>query len=104
MRFPTYEIPALLVALKYPNHIALPRGCFEEVSPLLSDLNIKITLKEEHCIGQPLNGNFQGQLRSEQQATVNALLAHDIGVLSATTPLGKLLLQLICVPKYARKP
>ncbi len=90
MRFPTYEIPRIIgCAEDYPNHIALPRGCLEEVCQLLLDLNIKMTLKEELCIGQPLSASFQGQLRPEQQAAVDALMAHDIGVLSATTAFGK---------------
>ncbi len=90
MRFPTYEIPRIIACAEdHPNHIALPRGCFEDVCSLLSDLNIKMILREEFCIGQPLNASFQGQLRHEQEAAANALLAHDIGVLSATTAFGK---------------
>ena len=90
MRFPTYEIPRIIACAEdHPNYIALPRGCFEDVCCLLSDLNIKMILREELCIGQPLNASFQGQLRYEQQAAAEALLAHDIGVLSATTAFGK---------------
>ena len=73
MRFPTYEIPRIIACAEdYPNHIALPRGCFEDVCCLLSDLNIKMILREELCIGQPLNASFQGQLRHEQQAAAEA--------------------------------
>ena len=36
-----------------------------------------------------MNTSFQGQLRQGQQAAAEALLAHDIGVLSATTAFGK---------------
>ncbi len=90
MRFPTYEIPRIIAFSEDdPNHIALPRGCFEDICCLLSDLNIKMILREELCIGKPLNASFQGQLRHEQQAAAEALLAHDIGVLSATTAFGK---------------
>ncbi len=90
MRFPTYEIPRIIACAEdHPNHIALPRGCFEDVCCLLSELNIKMILREELCIGQPLNASFRGQLRTEQQEAVDALLAHDIGVLSATTAFGK---------------
>lgn len=90
MRFPTYEIPRIIACAEdHPNHIALPRGCFEDVCCLLSNLNIKIILREELCIGQPLNASFQGQLRQEQEAAAEALLAHNIGVLSATTAFGK---------------
>jgi len=90
MRLPTYDLPRIIACAEdYPNHIALPRGCFEEVCHLLSDLNIKMILREELYIGQPLNVTFQGQLRAEQQAAADALLVNDIGVLSATTAFGK---------------
>src|SRR5437870_10209905 len=35
---------------------------------------------------------FQGTLRPEQQAAAEAMLAHDIGVLAATTAFGKTVL------------
>ncbi len=90
MRFSTHEIPRIIsCAEDHPHHIALPRGCFEEVSHLLAGLNIKMILREERYAGQPLNLSFQGQLKGEQQTAAEALLAHDIGVLSATTAFGK---------------
>lgn len=90
MRLPTYEIPRIIACAEdHPNHIALPRGCFEDVRCLLEELNIKMTLREELFLGQPLNVSFQGELREEQQAAAEALLGHDMGVLSATTAFGK---------------
>ena len=90
MRFSTHDKPRIVAcAEEDPNRLALPRGCFEEVVQLLSDLGIKIIFREELCIGQPLVTHFRGELRVEQQAAADALLAHDTGVLSATTAFGK---------------
>ena len=90
MRLPTKDIPRIIACAEdYSHHIALPRGCIEEVGHLFADLNIKMILREELCTGQTLNAIFQGQLRQEQQAAADALLAYDIGVLSATTAFGK---------------
>ena len=89
-RFPTYDIPRIIAcAENHPHHLALPRGCFDEACALLAELGIKISLQEERYTGQPLHTHFQGQLRDQQQAAAEALLAHDIGVLSATTAFGK---------------
>jgi superfamily II DNA or RNA helicase/very-short-patch-repair endonuclease len=52
-------------------------------------LNIKTTIRDERHSGTPLNVSFQGVLRREQQAAVEALMAHDFGVLAATTAFGK---------------
>ena len=39
--------------------------------------------------GQPIDVKFHGRLRTDQQAAANAMLAHDDGILSATTAFGK---------------
>jgi superfamily II DNA or RNA helicase/very-short-patch-repair endonuclease len=90
MRHPTYAIPRIIAcAEELPNYLALPRGCLEEVHELLSDLKVKTHLREELFSGLPLQTNFLGELRPEQKVAVEALLAHDTGVLSATTAFGK---------------
>jgi len=55
----------------------------------LRELKIKPVLLDERCIGVPLKVVFRGALRPDQQAAAEALLAHDTGVLAATTAFGK---------------
>jgi len=45
--------------------------------------------RDERYSGTPLGTRFLGMLTTEQQAAVDALLAHDTGVLAATTAFGK---------------
>ncbi|HNQ22593.1 MAG TPA: DEAD/DEAH box helicase family protein [Phycisphaerae bacterium] len=90
MRLPTYDKPRIIAcAEEYSNHICLPRGCQDELLQLLSDVKIESVVRDERCAGSPLDAAFHGQLRPEQQAAADALLAHDTGVLSATTAFGK---------------
>ena len=90
MRLSTYGTPRIIACAEdHPHHIGLPRGCLEDVERLLGDLGIGTTIRDERCRGQPLALTFQGQLRSEQVAAANALLAHETGVLAATTAFGK---------------
>src|SRR5437867_2130538 len=90
MRLPTYDKPRIIgCAEDYPQHIGLPRGCMEDVQRVLSDLNITAVVYDERCHGVPLRVTFQGTLRPEQKAAADAMLAHDIGVLAATTAFGK---------------
>jgi len=90
MRLPTYDKPRVIAcAEEHSDHIALPRGCMEEVHKLLSDLKVETLLQDERNHGEPLNLVFQGTLRPEQQAAANAIAAHDTGVLAATTAFGK---------------
>ena len=90
MRLPTHDIPRIIACAEdYPEHIALPRGCQEEVQELLAGLKVRTTIRDQRCSGVPLAVTFQGQLRPEQEAAALALAAQDIGVLSATTAFGK---------------
>ena len=90
MRLPTYGKPRIIgCAEDFQMHIGLPRGCLEDVQELLSHLKIKCVLKDERYNGNPLEAAFRGELRSEQEAAVNALANFDTGVLSATTAFGK---------------
>ena len=90
MRLPTFDKPRVIsCAEDHPHHIALPRGCLEDVRGLLKGLGVRCTLRDERCRGTPLSVAFQGELRPEQRAAVQALAAHDTGVLAATTAFGK---------------
>jgi len=62
------------------------------VREVLSALKIKVTLRDERCSGVPLKVSFCGTLRPEQQAAAKAMLAHDNGILAATTAFGKTVL------------
>jgi superfamily II DNA or RNA helicase/very-short-patch-repair endonuclease len=90
MRLPTYDKPRIIACAEdTAHHIGLPRGCLEDVKKLLSDLDVDATVRDERFAGTPLIVEFHGQLRPEQEAAARAMLAHDIGVLSATTAFGK---------------
>ena len=90
MRMPTYNKPRIIACAEdHPKHFALPRGCMDDVRQTLASLQIQPVLRDERCGGVPLEVSFHGTLRPEQQAAVEALLAHDTGVLAATTAFGK---------------
>lgn len=93
MRLPTYDKPRIIAcAEEHPQHIALPRGCFDDVRALLCNLKIDIDIQDERVTGDPLDVAFQGQLRPGQQQAIDELLQHETGVLSATTAFGKTVL------------
>ena len=90
MRLPTYDKPRIIAcAEEHAQHIGLPRGCLEDVQVLLTDLKIKVDVQDKRVTGEPLDVEFQGELRPGQQTAVNEMLQHDTGVLSATTAFGK---------------
>ena len=90
MRLSTWNKPRLIgCAENYPNHIALPRGCLDDVLSLLKLNNIAYELIEERVTGDPIEVNFLGSLRLDQESAVSGMLQHDYGVLCAPTAFGK---------------
>ncbi|MCX7116831.1 MAG: DEAD/DEAH box helicase family protein [Legionellales bacterium] len=90
MRLPVYDKPRIIgCAHDYPNHIGLPRGCFDDIYQLLKELKIKVRMQDELYSGQPLVTSFCGHLRPEQELAAEAMFKSEIGVLSATTAFGK---------------
>ncbi|MDY6846831.1 MAG: DEAD/DEAH box helicase family protein [Chloroflexota bacterium] len=90
MRLSTFGKPRIITCCEdYPKHLALPRGCQEELIQLLRNLDIKPKLIDERNMGDPLMVNFRGTLRPDQQLAADQLIKHDIGVLSASTAFGK---------------
>ncbi len=90
MRLPTYDKPRIIACAEdFPHHIGLPRGCLPDLLQVLSDLKIKPAIHDERNRGRALNATFQGELRPEQRAAAQDLLAHETGVLAATTAFGK---------------
>jgi superfamily II DNA or RNA helicase/very-short-patch-repair endonuclease len=90
MRLPTFGKPRVIACAEdHPRHLGLPRGCLDEVQTLLSDLKIGVVVRDERYRGRPLEVEFHGQLHSDQETAAKSMLAHDTGVLSATTAFGK---------------
>jgi superfamily II DNA or RNA helicase len=90
MRLPTFAIPRIIgCAELLSHHIALPRGCRDQVEELFASQGVGVQLRDERNPGRPVEANFLGELTLEQQAAADALLQHDTGVLAATTAFGK---------------
>lgn len=93
MRMPVYSVPRVIsCAEDFPNHIALPRGCLDELLAMFKELGIQVGIDEKRKYGDSLSLAFQGTLTPEQLSAAQALAKHDIGVLSAPTAFGKTVL------------
>ena len=90
MRLPTYDKPRIVAcAEEDTQYAALPRGCLDEVLELLRTLRVKVLLIDKRFGGSSLENEFNGTLRADQAKAAAAMLAHDFGVLAATTAFGK---------------
>ncbi len=90
MRLSVWNKPRIIgCAENFPKHIALPRGCLDAALELLNDNGIATIVQDERFAGEPINLNFAGSLREDQEAAVAAMLEHDAGILCAPTAFGK---------------
>ncbi len=90
MRMSVWDKPRVIGnAENYPQHIALPRGCLDAALALLKDNGIRCDLQDERFAGEPIQADFVGTLRPDQEQAVAAMLKHDAGVLCAPTAFGK---------------
>ena len=78
-------------------YIGLPRGCFTEVVELLKSHCVTANVQDERFGGHRLSVRFRGELRDGQIEAADALLAHDDGVLAATTAFGKTVVAAYCI-------
>ena len=92
MRLPTFGKPRIISCAElHARHVALPRGCLDEVSELARTLGIDLSVEDRQEPGQPLPEavSFRGELLPPQLRAFSDLVLHDHGVLAATTAFGK---------------
>ncbi|MEG0048877.1 MAG: DEAD/DEAH box helicase family protein [Clostridia bacterium] len=90
MRMPIWDKPRVICCAEYRGeYLCLPRGCKEQLVDLVKKCGASIIWQDERQSGKAIDVTFTGVLREEQEAALTALLAHDDGILSATTAFGK---------------
>lgn len=93
MRYSTKQIPRRIQCFRDINgYVMLPRGCLNELAERLKSARISYDIEDCRTLGREVNVTFQGSLQSEQIKAAEAMLAHDIGILSAATGFGKTVL------------
>ncbi|MFH1614306.1 MAG: DEAD/DEAH box helicase family protein [Planctomycetota bacterium] len=90
MRMPTYNTPRVICCAEdFSEHIALPRGCLNDVAGLLDELHIQLIIQDKQFSGEKIDVKFNGQLYPEQEKAAEALLKYNDGILAAATAFGK---------------
>ena len=90
MRLPIYDKPRIICAAEERDgYLALPRCCESDLVNLLENTAISYEIEDKTFSGNEIRVEFKGELRQEQIPAAEALLAHNNGVLSATTAFGK---------------
>lgn len=90
MRLSTALTPRIICCAEdFPKHIALPRGCLNELDEFLKIHGVSIDIKDERFEGAEIDVSFHGQLTPLQQEASRVLLDHETGVFVAPPGIGK---------------
>jgi len=90
MRLSTALTPRVIsCAMEHSRHIALPRGCQDELAALLQQHGSTLTIDDQRHPGEPLDVRFDGKLTAIQKQAVDTLRKHDIGIFVAPPGIGK---------------
>ena len=93
MRMSVARTPRVIACFEeLGQHLALPRGCLDDLRTLVAELDIAIDLDDRRIEGEPLAIEFAGSLNASQQRAADAMLAHETGVLCAPPGWGKTVL------------
>lgn len=100
MRLSTYNVPRIISCSELSDHyLAMPRGCEEAVSDILSHHGVNTSISDKTNHGRSISVTFKGNLREEQQMAMKAMITHRTGTLSATTAFGKTVFAIAMIAK-----
>ncbi len=90
LRLSTARIPRIISCFEeHPEHIAIPRGCFAGLEELFREHGVKLVFDDKRIAPVGPSYTFHGSLREAQQESIDEILKHDLGVLSAPPGFGK---------------
>jgi len=90
LRLSTGRVPRVIAcAEEHLEHVALPRGCLDDLQVLLHEHGIELVLDDRRQRGAQMETRFLGTLSLEQQVAVDALCSYETGVLVAPPGAGK---------------
>jgi superfamily II DNA or RNA helicase len=103
MRLSTALTPRVIACAEdLSDHVALPRGCREDLEALLRGSGARLAVEDRRQSAEPLVLRFEGTLTPVQEQAAQALLAHDIGVFVAPPGIGKTVVGTYLIAARAR--
>jgi superfamily II DNA or RNA helicase len=102
-RLSTHKTPRVIACHEeIADQLLLPRGCFGRVEEELAAAGLGVRLRDDRADGDAISVAFTGTLTLPQQAAVDALALHEIGVLVAPPGAGKTVMGAALIARRAR--
>jgi hypothetical protein len=102
-RLSTHNTPRVIACHEQTaERLLLPRGCLDVARGELESAGIELLVNDRRNFGAPIDVAFAGALSAEQDAAVEALREHEIGVLVAPPGSGKTVMAIALIARRAR--
>ncbi len=93
MRFSTAGTPRVIsCAEEIDSYVAIPRGCLDDLTKLLSINDIDLDIDDKRFAGESVEFVFQGELTPLQRKGFKEMIKNDTGVFVAPPGIGKTVL------------
>lgn len=93
MRFSNWNVPRIICCAEIDdNYVYIPKNVFFKLEKHLLDNDIDYHIIDKRSSGEKIQSCFNGQLKPRQQAALDTIMKHDMGVISAPTGFGKTVL------------
>jgi superfamily II DNA or RNA helicase len=103
MRLSTALTPRVIAcAEEFPDHVAVPRGCREEVDALLRHHGVALRVDDQRQDGDTVALTFRGELTPVQERAAREFVDHEGGVLVAPPGSGKTVLGIFLIAQRKR--
>lgn len=90
MRFSTWDTPRVIRCYHESlDRLQIPRGLLERAQDIIHQAGSTLEVSDGRTVAEPFEFRFDGELRPEQQAALDALVGHDHGMLIAPPGTGK---------------
>lgn len=99
----TWNTPQVIVSYSetYDGHLVLPRGLFNAVVDIIEEAGSSTAIDDQRSTGTTIELPFHARMSPRQQAAVESVAGHDLGVIEAPPGFGKTVVACAVMARYA---
>lgn len=103
LRLSTWNTPRFVRCYRETlDELLLPRGLRERAEAIVAEAGSRLVVADVHAAPSPIELDLRAQLTAEQEAAVEALAAHELGIFVAPPGSGKTVVACALIARHAQ--